>query len=213
MGLLKLLDFRDELDVTFGERNVDPIHYNRWINYAYFDLCTSVDFDVLDDELDITTVALTRSYDDPAGDYIIIKHVRDETNDYALTWLPKEDFFRLTAADNGEPKRWTLHKEKLWFYPNPDGAYSLLAIFKELPDALAEDGDPTVLHAGWDAAVSMLASHYGYMAMGEEARGIAWFNRAIAYIQSRMTDEGLQKNVPGLLPSFNVGGNDGLPNA
>jgi hypothetical protein len=212
MGFLTLLDFRDELDVTFGERNLQDPTYNRWINYGYLDLCTAIDFDILDLEQTFNTAIGVRSYVAPSDPFLLIKHVRDTTCDYSLTWIPKEEFFRLTAADEGTPKRWTLHLNKLWFYPVPDGIYSIIDIYKNTPSLLVEDDDVTVLQAGWDAAVSMLAVHYGYMAMGEEARGIAWYNRAIAYMQSRMTEGGMTRQVPGLLPSFHTGEVNGTIN-
>ena len=213
MGLLTLVDFRDEIDVTFGERSLDTPHYDRWINFAYLDICTAVDFDILDAELSFNTADGTRNYNAPTTPYISIKHVRDTSSDYSLAWIPKEDFFRLTAADEGAPKRWTLHLDDIYLYPCPDGIYAVKAIYKQTPTILSEDGDVTVLQAGWDAAVTMLAVHYGYMALGEEQRAVVWYNRAISYIQSRMTEGGLQKGTPGLLPAFHAGGNYGAANA
>lgn len=212
MGLLKLLDFRDELDVTFGERNIESPTYNRWINFGYLDLCTSVDFDIFDDEVTVPTSNGVRSYTGPTSPFLFIKHIRDNTSEEGLSFIPKEDFFRLPISDTDAPKRWTLHQSKIWLYPTPNAAYSLKVIFKETPDPLEEDDDPTVLHAGWDAAVSMLSTHYGYMALGEENRGIAWYNRAVSYIQTRMT-EGDIKRGPGLLSAFNMGDRDGTPNS
>jgi len=211
MGLLTLVDFRDELDITFGERGIEEPTLNRWIHFAYLDLCSSVDFEILDEEDSFSTVSGTRAYNDPADEYMLIKHIRDTTSDFGLSWIPKEDFFRLTAADTGQPKRWTLHKDKIYFYPKPDAAYALKVIYKKVPDVL-DEADVTVLPPQWDQAISMFAVHYGYMAMGEENRGIAWYNRAVSYIQTRMTEGDMMKG-PGLLSSFNMGDQYGVPNS
>jgi hypothetical protein len=213
MSGMKLEDFRASLNVTFGERNVDQPILDQWINYGYYDVCSAVDFDILDIEHAFSTVGATRSYDTPTEPYMIIKHVRDETSDFSLSFIPKEDFFRLAKADTGEPKRWTLHLDDIYLYPVPDSAYSMYAIVKNVPERLENDEDDSVLQPVWDVAIDMLATQYGYMSLGEENRALVWFNRAIMYIQTRMTDGGMYRDIPGLLSSFNAGERYGTPNA
>ena len=212
MGLLALSDFEDELEVTFGERNLSAGTLARWINFGYLELCTAVDFEGLDAEDTFNTAVGDDDYTAPT-DPLVIKIVRNMTQDEPLTWTPKEDFMRLEKGTNDTPKRWTRHIDDILVWPTPIAIESILVVYKDEPAALSAASDETVLPAAWDMAVTYLATGHGYMTLGEEARAIVWYNKAISYINSRMTEGNLASGTAGLLAAFNAGAVDGVPNS
>lgn len=211
MGFMALSDFRDELEVHFGERDIGEGPLNRWTNFAYLELCTGVDFEILDADHEFDTGSGDRDYTGPTTP-LTIKLLRNTTQDEALTWAPKEEFFRLTWTKTGTPKRWTRHIDDILLWPTPTTIHAMIAVYKKTPTILALDADKTVLQAGWDQAISMLSTHYGYMSLGEEQRGVFWYNRAVNYINSRLTEGTFAGGQAGLMKSFD-GGVSGLPNS
>lgn len=213
MGQLELQDFRSELDLVFGDRSFtnENTFYDRWTNFGYLEIVTAIDFEELDEDHTINTSASTQNYAGPT-DPIAVKMVRDDTNDRTLDWLDKVDLLRRPAATEGEPLYWTRHIDEIWLHPVPDGAYALNAIHKKTPALLSGDTDVTVLEAGWDQGIIYFAVSHGFMMLGEENRGVAWYNRGLAYAQSRMTEEKFQEGTVGLKasqadldPGVNVG--------
>lgn len=212
MGALSLADFEDDLNIALGDREEAQAHLKRWVNFAYLDLCTGVDFEILDDEHDFNSAVATRSYTGPTTP-LAIKIVFNVAQNMGLDFTPKEEYFRLDGSLTGTPELWTLHMGDIYVHPTPIAAEAFKAIYKKTPDLLSAPGDTTILQAGWDPAVSMLASYYGFMALGEEQRGVVWYNRAISYVNSRMSEDKIYMGQPGLMPAFERGNVSGLPNA
>jgi len=199
MGVLTLLQIRTELDSSMGDRsNVDDPRRDVWINLAYTDIASGIDFVELDDDLAIPTVQGQNNYTGPT-DSLIVQMFRDEDNDNLLTWIPNSEYFRLDrSVAEGVPKRWTRRGDELLIFPDPNGVIQLLAFFKQTPPPLVADGDVTILPPYVDNGVLLLGIAYGLLAVGEDARATTWANRAVSYLGSRLTGQDFSFLLGGL---------------
>ncbi len=198
MGVLTLLQIRTEVDSSMGNRTavLDP-RIDTWINLAYIDIASGIDFPELDGELVIPTVVGQNNYAGPVNP-LVVDLVRDDTNENLLTWVPKNEYFRLNRSTNGPVKRWTRSATEILLFPPPSAIVSLTAFFKITPAILAADGDVTILPGYVDNALILLAPAYGLLATGEDERAIVWLNRAINFLQSRLTNQDLSFLLGGL---------------
>jgi len=199
MGVLTLLQIRTELASSMGDRsNVDDTRRDVWINLAYTDIASGIDFVELDDDLAIPTVQGQNNYTGPT-DSLIVQMFRDEDNDNLLTWIPNSEYFRLDrSVPEAVPKRWTRRGDELLVFPNPNGVINLLALFKQTPPPLVGDGDVTILPPYVDNGILLLGIAYGLLAVGEDARATTWANRAITYLGSRVTGQDFSFLLGGL---------------
>lgn len=199
MGVLTLLQLRTELDSSMGDRsNVTPARRDVWLNLAYTDIASGIDFTELDDDLAIPTVIGQNNYTGPVNP-LIVNLLRDEDNDNLLTWVPNSEYFRLDrSVAQAVPARWTRRGDEILIFPNPDAVINLLAFFKQTPPPLVADGDVTILPPYVDNAILLLGIAYGLLAVGEDARAITWTNRAIAYLGSRLTGQDFSFLLGGL---------------
>jgi len=199
MGVLTLLQIRTELDSSMGDRsNVDDSRRDVWINLAYTDIASGIDFVELDDDLAIPTVQGQNNYAGPT-DSLIVQMLRDEDNDNLLTWIPNSEYFRLDrSVAQAVPQRWTRRGDELVIFPNPDAVINLLAFFKRTPVPLVADGNTTILPPYVDNGILLLGIAYGLLAVGEDARATTWANRAITYLGSRLTGQDFSFLLGGL---------------
>ena len=199
MGVLTLLQIRTELDSSMGTRsNVDDPRRDVWINLAYTDIASGIDFTELDDEFAIVTVQGQHNYIGPPNP-LVVQMVRDEDNDNLLTWIPNSEYFRLDrTVTQAEPARWTRRAGEILIFPDPDSVINLLAFFKITPPVLVDDGDITVLPAYVDNGILLLGIAYGLLAVGEDQRATVWANRAITYLGSRLTGQDFSFLLGGL---------------
>jgi hypothetical protein len=168
-----------------------------WINLAYTDIASGIDFDELDGEFDIATVVGDFDYAGPVNP-LVIQMVRDETNQRLLTWIPKTEYFRLNRSTNGSPMRWTRRGDEVMVWPPPSAIVTLRTFYKITPPALALDTDVSVLPPYVDNALVLLAPAYGLLAVGEDQRAIVWLNRAINFLSSRLTGQDFSFLLGGL---------------
>lgn len=199
MGVLSLLQMRDEVTSSMGTRpNILPARYTTWINLAYTDIASGVNFAELDEVDVLVTAAAQHNYPIPTNP-LIIEMVRDDTNENLLTWLPNDEYFRLDrSTTTGKPKRWTRRGVEILLWPDPDAIYSLSRYFKATPDILAVDGDITVLPGYVDNGIILLAIGYGLLAVNEDQRAVVWVNRAVNYLSSRLTQQDFSFLLGGL---------------
>ncbi len=199
MGVLSLLQMRDEVTSSMGTRpNILPARFNTWINLAYTDIASGVNFAELDGVDVLATVAAQHNYAIPVNP-LIIEMVRDDTNENLLTWIPNDEYFRLDrSTPTGEPKRWTRRGAEILLWPDPAAIYSLSRYYKATPAVLAADGDFTVLPGYVDNGIILLATGYGLLAVNEDQRAVIWVNRAVNYLSSRLTQQDFSFLLGGL---------------
>lgn len=203
MGILTLAQIRTEVDSSMGNpTDVTDSRLDTWINLAYIDVATGIDFDELDQEFPIATAASDFDYAGPTNS-LIVQLVRDDTSENLLIYVPKQEFYRLSRATEGTPRKWTRRGSEILVNPTPGGVFNLTALYKRSPPALVADGDVTILPSYVDNALIFLGVAYGFLATGEEQRAITWLNRAVAFLSSRLTQQdfsfllgGLAKTLP-----------------
>jgi hypothetical protein len=196
MGVMTLSDFRSDIQQAMGNRGLGNPFLDRHINYGYQDVCGMVDFEELEEDAASSTTQGQVHVTMPATAWLI-KVVRNTTDDTRLEWVPKTEFWRLSQA-GGIPTRWTRHKDQILLNPLPNVSKSLKIVYKKSPAILAAVTDMSVLPTTWDAAIFLFAAHFSLMALGEEQRAGAWFQRGIAYVQSRMTEGEVKESSAGL---------------
>ncbi len=198
MGLLGLDVINTEVTSSLGTRtNLDSDRVDTWINLAYVDIASGIDFEELDGELVIPTVVSQNNYTAPVNP-LAIQLLRDDTNDHLLAWVPKSEFFRLDqSVIEAAPARWTRKAAELLIWPNPNKIYSLTSHFKITPTLLT-GAATTILPAYVDNALIMLGAAYGFLAVGEDNRAIVWVNRAAAFLGSRLTNQDFSFLLGGL---------------
>lgn len=200
MGLLTLADFRTDVGTALGGQGRPTFQLDRWVNQGYLDVCGAVDFDIFDDYSNIPTVN-AQSYIPTPQNTVIVKAIKDETNDRNLGWIPLAEYLRREAIA-GQPTHFTRLKDQIKLTPVPNGVFSLLVIRKMDPNTLVAENDVTAIPATWDAAVFLLAVHHAWLALNQEARAAVWLGRAVTYMQSRMTEKDFYQGTTGLEKSI-----------
>lgn len=193
MGLITLAQFRTDVQSALGDRGLVDATLDRWINLSYLDIGGAVEFEVLQEEDTAqSTVSGTVSVNVPTGAHKV-KYVRNTTGNTLLEWVPKTEFYRRQQSA-GTPTAWTQHKALILLNPIPNAVLALRIGYRKSPTALSAVGDVTVIPDYWDAAIFLLAVHYGLLAKGEDNRAMVWLQRAASYIQSRITENDLMED-------------------
>lgn len=185
---MTLSEYRTDLQRALGNLGLTNTELDRYINHGYLDIVGGVDFSALEA---VETQALTigtREYAVP-DDTLMIKMVVNDTQNDILEFVPVTEFYRRRVVVNAAPEEWTRLGNEIQVNPPPDAADDLHIIYKVAPDELTADTDEIVIPSIWDPAVLHMAVFYGLMAKGEEDRALAYKQSAMAYIQTRITEE------------------------
>ena len=197
MAYMQLTDYRTDLQSALGERGLANSQLDRWINFAYLDLIGAVQFPELTEEDTTQSTVAGQNYINVPTGAMLIQLVRNVTDDAKLSWVPLTEYWRLPQT-SAVPTKWSRQKAKIMLNGVPSGIKSMQIIYIKSPTRLSGATDVIALTDTWDDAVFLLSVHHGLLALGEEQRAAAWFNRAASYITSRMTEEGLTATTPGL---------------
>ena len=219
MGQLELQDFRSELEVVFGERGIDDTHYDRWVNFAYQELCSGVRFQSLLTVYYFNTVVDQYAYPLDFQPLIPI-NCRDEDQDLGLLWIPVTDGgrlqFKLSGGgwNVGQPTKWTMFGDNIFLWKVPATINRTSLAYIKQPDLLVADDDTTVIPFVWDQNVLYLSIAHGYLMLGEENRAGAWHNKAANSIATKMDEGTVIETEAGLLSAFTAehGEFGGTPN-
>lgn len=200
MGVQTLEEFHTDLQGSLGNKGIVGDRLTRWVNSAYFELTGAIDFEILEATAEVATVAAQQAVAIPNTDSttVVVKHVRDNTSDNKLGWLDKAELLRKKRTPTATPLYWTRHAATILLHPVPDDIFALELYLKKDPTPLADTSSKTIIPASWDQAIQLLATHYGLLATGDEQRAMVWLNRAIAYLQTRTTEEDIHASTTGL---------------
>lgn len=169
---------RDELNTMLGGRtDVSAAELNRWLNFAYIDLASSLELDELKASLSFNTVAAQAIYSLPNA----VRAVRnlalqDNTNlvtgghDLRKSTLQE---FRKSITRNGTPREYFRENRLLVLYPTPDAASTLLLDFWLRPQNLVGDNDSPILPREWHEVIIKNARSKAHSALREfESAGV-----------------------------------------
>lgn len=196
MGLVTLENFRAELVGTLGRDPGDPVT-TRWINFGYQHLGTLIDFDVLDKNWSLSTVAGQYEYANTPllaspTYYLGTKYIYNNDGDARLEWLPQAEFYDYADGVTGRPRYWATEGDNILLHPTPLVAESHKVVYKSAPVALSADGDMTVLSASLDLVIVYLAAAHAFSQLNEEDRAGFMEQKALAYIQTHVTEDKIQ---------------------
>lgn len=193
MGRMTLDQFRSTLLASLGDRGVGNDRLDIWINQAYEEVATAIEFEAAQASTTLTTVLNQASYSLPAG-LLGIRGIVDETNDRNLVRMDWQEYLRKNPDSdvNGEPTHWVRHNDKVYLHPTPDTAGETLSLYyeKELT-ALSSGSDKTAIPGMWDKAILLLAQASGLQDLKEFEGAQLVFSRAMGYMRSRRTDDQL----------------------
>ena len=195
MGILTLDEMRTEVGSAIGNREgILDSRIDTWLNMAYFDVASGIEFEELSEELSLPTVSAQYEYTGPVAPMVILL-ARDDDNENLLTKVTLSEFYRLDRTDTGNLTQWSQRGTQILYHPTPTGVVATKIYFRATPTKLAADADVTLLAGYVDVAIILLGTHYGLMATGDDQRGITWLNRAMNYLQSRITGIDMSKMV------------------
>jgi hypothetical protein len=196
MGFMTLDQFRNELQSSLGERTFDNDRLNIWVNSAYLDIASSVDFARFDNTS--TGSTSNREVSLPAN-IMVVKFV--SVQNQLLGYVPQAEAFR-RRSESGTPVKWTRSQNNVILVPSPASSVSYEIMYKTTPSRLTSAGSTTDIPDFWDLAVQLLSVHHALLALGEEERAMTWYQRAIQYIQTRMSEDILHMREGTLAPTF-----------
>lgn len=189
MGLYTLTDFRDEIQLSTGNRGLDNTRLTRYVNFAYFEIVGSVDFETLVETSPFSTVVGQSAYSIPSGSALVKAVVNlSLPSDGLLGYRDMIEYYRTNRSANGVPRIWARQGDQILLAPYPSSIFSMSMILKSDPDPLVIDSATTELPTTWDPGVSLLATHYAKMSLGD-ADAASFYNRAVQYLASRVVDE------------------------
>jgi hypothetical protein len=170
-----LESMRNDLDLELGSRpDVDEDRLDRWINRAYFDMATALQFPELEGSFELSTVAAEHLYLVPSHLLKIL--------DISLT-LDRSYFRRLRVSD-GDPKIYHRTGSLLVIYPAPEEVRAIAIDARFRPIALTAAHHSPVFGQEWHEGVQLLARVKAHKALLEwdlareaENEWTAWMRR------------------------------------
>lgn len=194
MGFVTYQQFQDEVTAVVGARS-DMVtnRIGKWVNFAYLDVTGAIEFE----ELEVLEPIIIGA--DGSGNLSARARAITALSGPIglLQWIPKHEFLRV-QGQTGTPNRWTRIGNAIRVIPSPNADTSFTGMVRIDPPDLSAPGDVTVLPNTWDVAIQYLAISHCFYAVGEDNRAVGWFNRAVAYIQTRAKEEHRRLVDPGL---------------
>jgi hypothetical protein len=185
MGFMTLLDFRTEIDAVLGSRVFVTARLTTWVNLGYYDVTGAIDFHELDIRDSFDTSVSDYDYSLPSGMREVLA-LYDADAKYGIREVNIAEFNRQDRSVTGPPKTWARHGDLLYLYPTPIDVREIDVYGRIDPEPLSVDGDVTLLSGVWDAPILMFAISHGLLSLNEDARAVVWYNRGVAYMQTRV---------------------------
>lgn len=198
MGKMLLKDFRDELNMTLGEKAQsanEPL--DRWINRAYTEVTARDIFEQLNDVATIDMVAGTRDYDLPEGALSVIS-MADLSSKKRIIYTALRNFDLQAQTSAGKPKLWTRRGDKFLFWPTPNAVGTIQVQFQKEPDWLVEEDDATIIPARWDHAIVLLSARNAWLTFRENERATLNHQAAMEYMQSILKESDTSMGQPAM---------------
>ena len=176
MGILTYGEFQDYVSLQFGKNTAwtSPTNYiGIWVNTAYRRLTTQDMFWAAQrrfyfPELETSTSSDTADgtpYVATPSNCLVVRDVYDTTNNVHLHNIPYRKYISYTDRSDttaeSAPTEWVRFGSYIHLHPTPDATYALSIYYRQIPTALSESTDKTVIGAEWDEPIITLASYIG----------------------------------------------------
>lgn len=207
MGFMTLADFREELNMGLGEHQQSSnAVLDRWINRAYIEVVTKIEYEDLIEEESFLSVADQAMYSFPADGesdlldrrYLGFIGIADLTNKRRLLKIDLRNYQLYDPEVTGIPKLWARRGQKLYLWPTPDGEneYQLFALME--PDPLVLDEQTTVIPATWDHAVMLLSTRNAWITLRNQQEATLMHQAAMNFINQTLTDLEYNDGTPAI---------------
>lgn len=192
-----LASLRGELIVSLGGRtDIDAPRYDRWINLAYIDVCSSLDIETLFSGYSFVTTAAQPLYTLPPQvssikGISVVDAVRYP--EFGGRPLKSSDLSEYRAAKEltEEPRSYFRIGRLLVIYPTPDTGYTLSVDFRVRPDRLVNNTDSPIIPWEFHEAILLAARQKGFSGVFEFDKALAVQNEFVGLVR-RKRDEGAE---------------------
>lgn len=202
MGLLTLVEFREELSAIFAPKAVGNRRLDRWINLAYNDVCGENEFENLMEIRQFTTAEGFPDYDLPPR-FLGYKTIQNTTSGKRLIKMDKNDISLVKQDEDNwaSPTHWARRKNKLILLPVPDdgedgNGYEIEETYMIEPSPLEKNTAKTVLPAQWDQVILLKAQAYGHTGLKEHQDAQVVDKKAGIQSYTRRRDGTLSEPTP-----------------
>lgn len=193
MGILTFEQFRSEVSMNTGGRNVAPERLGFFVNWAILNLGTYVEFDELRETIAITTVVDLASYALPTD---LLGILTVELANRKLKWSRRVPSTGEEEVRTGKPRFWTRREDTIVLWPTPDEEEEGLIEYTKEPATLSSPSEVSPFRATWDVGIVMLATHHAFLSFGEQDLADRWLGRFLGYAGSRKTQLNVQRDTP-----------------
>lgn len=168
-----LLSLRTELSLRLaGRPDVTTDRLNQWVNFAYIDVCSSLELEELESGFSFNTVIGQPFYKVPISvGSTLLAAIVDAVNYPIEGGLPlikiDRDRYRREPLLADEPKAFFRQSGMIVLYPTPTAVRTVAVDFKIRPVKLTSDDHSPILPYEWHEAVLLLAKAKGHAALLE----------------------------------------------
>lgn len=188
-----LASLRAELALQLGNRgDIDPTRLDKWINWAYDDVWTSLELDEAKASYSFNTVAGQPLYTTP---YQVVTtlgaSVVDSTSIYGGQPLGKTDLrsYRMLENKADRPGKYFRLGNLLVLYPTPDGVYTVVVDFRSRPLPLVQETDSPALAREWHETILLAARKKGFSGILEFDKALPAENDFVNSVRRRQDRE------------------------
>lgn len=191
-GFMTRDDFTAELSLNLGGRTVSPERLIRWMNFSLLNLSSFVVLDDLRRTTALTLAIDSKTINMPSVDVLGIIDI--EVNEVKLSKMRRQFVYK--DVTKATPSHYLRRQAEIVVWPESDKAYTGILDYIETPPLFTTGTQKTTLIPIWDVALMMLATHHGYLSLGEQEQADNWLGRFLGYVGSRMKEEDVGTDIP-----------------
>jgi hypothetical protein len=191
MGYMTLEEMTVELSLNLGGKAPAPDRLKLWVNFGLLNLASYILFDEFRVSTSIAILDGVTSYSYPEDMLGVVTLEIDGKRLLKARRLPSYE-----DLDPSQPTFYLKRGDSLVLWPEPDTAYTLDLEYIKTPARLVAPGDKSPLPANWDNGIIMLATHHGFLSLGDNDVADRWLGRFLGYASSRKKEEDISADVP-----------------
>jgi len=153
-------------------------HLLRFVNQAYFEICSRYPFPELSTSTTVTTTSGTATYETTATDIMQVTEVIDSTNYTTLYPISEGKYHEYTQGDTsstGTPVWWFIDgvgsnsRKNFTLLPTPDGTYTITISYDKMPSELVLSPTATspIIPEVWDDSILARTLYRGWRHLGD----------------------------------------------
>jgi hypothetical protein len=186
-----LAQLRLEVRLVLKRRtDITDAEIDGWINDAYRELTSTIEFEELRTELEFTSVVDQQKYLLPDGTDIVsrlsVRNTQLPAGGYELE-KQTEDVLRRDADWLSDyPAKWLQKERLLVLWPPPDGAYTLVASVSYAPQKLTLTTHQPLIEPHWHYALSLKAQEIALAAIDQPEKSGEKLNKFLSVVRPKI---------------------------